>query len=476
MVKLAKIIFLLFLNFLISQIPSERLFVTMQMTDQVGVINTENSSVNQYIASDMEEIDSEISCMILEESTCGFVEGCEWSMGMCMGTIDASGIDTPHFIVMDEELGYWFLTTMTSGYVAQYSLVDNHLIDSFYVGDAPALLTIDTVRKKVYCSRTMPMSGMGMGDMMPSSESNKIQALDYGPSGLSESNISDYEIDSPAPHAIAISEDGNEIFTASNTTDWLYKINTITEEITGVVMDLNINNLSGQVIQRLKPIQCLSIGNKLFVTCSAGSWFNSFTGENSVIPGQLQMWNSDTMELIDFIELGNYTNPWHIKESPVDDVIYVSLGGDSEYETEGVASVSFTDNMLSLEWLTTNPIFNTLHGVDVSSDGEKIYVSARGDGFIHILNSSGVYLESISVGMMSMPGGICITKKGLPILGDSNNNKIINVVDIIKILNFVIMDDILLSPYEIFASDLTLDGVIDITDVVSIVDLIINNE
>ena len=39
MVKLAKIIFLLFLNFLISQIPSERLFVTMQMTDQVGVIN-----------------------------------------------------------------------------------------------------------------------------------------------------------------------------------------------------------------------------------------------------------------------------------------------------------------------------------------------------------------------------------------------------------------------------------------------------
>ena len=86
--------------------------------------------------------------MILEESTCGFVEGCEWSMGMCMGTIDASGIDTPHFIVMDEELGYWFLTTMTSGYVAQYSLVDNHLIDSFYVGDAPALLTIDTVRKR----------------------------------------------------------------------------------------------------------------------------------------------------------------------------------------------------------------------------------------------------------------------------------------------------------------------------------------
>ena len=67
-------------------------------------------------------------------------------------------------------------------------------------------------------------------------------------------------------------------------------------------------------------------------------------------------------------------------------------------------------------------------------------------------------------------------EKGLPILGDSNNNKIINVVDIIKILNFVIMDDILLSPYEIFASDLTLDGVIDITDVVSIVDLIINNE
>ena len=40
-----------------------------------------------------------------------------------------------------------------------------------------------------------------------------------------QTNISYYEIDSPTS-CNYISEDGNEIFTASNTTDWLYKINT----------------------------------------------------------------------------------------------------------------------------------------------------------------------------------------------------------------------------------------------------------
>ena len=89
-----------------------------------------------------------------------------------METMSSNNVNTPHFIVMDENLGYWFVTTIASGYVAQYSLVDNQLIDSYFVGDAPAILTIDIERQKIYCSRMMPMNGMG--DMMPSSDSNII--------------------------------------------------------------------------------------------------------------------------------------------------------------------------------------------------------------------------------------------------------------------------------------------------------------
>jgi len=523
---------LLFMSFAICQIPNERLYITIQMMDQVGIINTETNQIQNIIETEMQDnsngincmdiedemmcgmtegcewmmemcmeysmqncmdldlemecdsfdhcmwmddycMDSNESCMDIEdEMMCSMMDGCEWMMGMCMETMNSDDINTPHFIVMDENLGYWFVTTIASGYVAQYSLVDNQLIDSYFVGDAPAILTIDIERQKIYCSRMMPMNGMG--DMMPSSDSNVIQVLEYSSMGLTESVVSEYEIDSPAPHGLAINDDGTEIYTASNTTDWLYKINTITGDIIGAVMDSSINNPPNQVIQRLKPIQCLSIGNRLFVACSAGVWYNPFTGENSVIPGQLQLWDSDNMLLIDSIEFGDYTGPWHIKESPIDNIVYVALSGDNLYDTEGLASVRFNNDNLDLEWIATNPSFDTLHGIDVSEDGQKIYVSGRGDGFIHIFDNEGNYLSNIYTGGMSMLGGICITKENLPNLGDSNNDNIINVIDIIKIINYILNNTMIFSPYEIFASDLTLDNTIDISDVVSIINLIID--
>ena len=314
----------------------------------------------------------------------------------------------------------------------------------------------------------------GMGNIMPSSESNIIQILEYSSMGLTESIVSEYEIGSPAPHGLTINHDGTEVYTASNTTDWLYKINTITGNITGVVMDASINNPQDQVIQRLKPIQCLSVGDKLFVSCSAGVWYNPFTGENSVIPGQLQLWDSNNMALIDSIEFGDYTGPWHIINSPIDNIIYVALSGDNLYDTGGLAAVRFDNNNLELEWMSTDSSFETFHGIDISEDGQKIYVSGRGDSFIHIFDNSGNYLSNIYAGNMSMLGGICITKKSLPDLGDSNNNGIINVVDIIKIINSILDTTIIFSPYEILSSDLTMDNIIDISDVVNIVNLIID--
>ena len=412
-------------------------------------------------------------CMdIQDEMMCSMADDCEWIMGMCMESMNNNETNTPHFIVMDEILGYWFVSTIASGYVAQYSLINNQLIDKYFIGDAPAILAIDIEEQMIYCSRMMPMNGMG--DMMPASESQIIHSLNYSQMGLVESEINEYEITSPAPHGLAINHDGSEIYTASNTTDWLYKIYTDTGEIQSVSMDSNIGNPEGQVTQRLKPIQCLSIGNKLFVSCSAGSWYNPFTGENIIIPGLLQMWNSDTMQLIDLIEFGDYTGPWHIKESPIDEVIYVALSGDNLYETEGLAAVTFTNDILELDWITTNPLFDTLHGVDVSSDGQTIYVSGRGDGYIHIFNSNGDYIENLYTGGMSMLGGICTTKNSLPSLGDNNNDNIIDIIDLIIIVNFI-LEDLLLSPYQSYSSDINNDDIINIIDIIDIVNLILED-
>ena len=112
-----------------------------------------------------------------------------------------------------------------------------------------------------------------------------------------------------------------------------------------------------------------------------------------------------------------------------------------------------------------------MHGIDVSANGEKIYVSGRGDGYIHILNNAGEYISNIFIGSMSMLGGINILKKQLPSLGDSNNDSIINVVDIIQVINFI-LDNETLSPYSSFASDFNNDSIINILDITGIVSLI----
>ena len=184
---------LLFMSFAVCQIPNERLYITIQMMDQVGVINSETNQIYTIIETEMQDtddssmncmeldemmcdmnencewmmgmcvessiqgcvdynmeldcnmadgcmwmdnhcMDSNDSCMDIEdEMMCNMVDGCEWMMGMCMETMSSNDINTPHFIVMDENLGYWFVTTIASGYVAQYSLIDNQLIDSYFV-------------------------------------------------------------------------------------------------------------------------------------------------------------------------------------------------------------------------------------------------------------------------------------------------------------------------------------------------------
>ena len=460
---------LLFMSFIICQIPNERLYITIQMMDQVGVINTATNQIYTIIETEMQDTDDgNIDCMELDEMMCDMNESCEWMMGMCMETMSNNDINTPHFIVMDEKLGYWFVTTIASGYVAQYSLVDNQFIDSYFVGDAPAILAIDTENKKIYCSRMMSMNGMG--NMMPSSESHIIHSLNYSSMGLIDSDINEYQIGSPSPHGLAINYNGTEIYTASNTTDWLYKVYTQTGESVGVSM--GSGNPSDQTIQRLKPIQCLSIENRLFVTCSAGSWYNPFTGENTVIPGQLQLWDSDSMILLNTLELGDYTGPWHIKESSITNTIYVVLSGDSLYDTEGLAAVNFDNDTLELEWISSDSSFDTLHGIDVSSDGQRIYVSGRGDGYIHVFNNNGEYLNNIYTGNMAMLGGICIIKEGVPESGDSNNDNIINVIDVVHVINFII-NGAIPSPYEMYASDSDSNNIINVVDIISIINIIL---
>ena len=479
----------------------KQLYSTIQMMDQVMVVNPENLQIDQSISTEFSDgmqmqscmdysmemdcmmapgcewmmgmcMEAEDSCMDYSmEMDCDMDSGCEWMMGMCMESTDNNIMNTPHFIAMDEVNGYWFVTTIASGYVAQFSLLDNSLIDTYFVGDAPALLAVDSMHKKVYCSRMMPMNGMG--NMMPSSESNIIQALHYSSMGLSEVEGGIYEINSPAPHGLTINDDGSKIYTASNTADWVYEIDTDTGEIEGYPLDSELGNSPDQTTQRLKPIQCLFVDNKLFISCSAGTWYDPFSGLSEVIPGQLQMWDANTMILIDSIDLGEHSSPWHIASSPIDEVVYVALGGDNLYDTEGVSAVRYGNNALSIDWTVTDSSFDALHGVDVSYDGQMIFISGRGDGYIHVFDNSGNYISNLSLGSMAMLGGLAIEKKGTPYLGDLNNDNNTNIFDIVLSVESI-LSPMMISPYQGHACDINEDNNINVSDIVLLVNLVLS--
>ena len=473
-------------------------YVALQMFDQVGVINmdslqqidmidiTLNDNVDCSLFSD--EMDCSMiegcdwmndhcmasmdDCMdIDDEMGCNMVSDCEWVMNMCMESDDGGmnmGNNTPHFIAIDETNGYWFVSTISSGYVGRYSLESNIFIDKVFVDDSPAILTLDETNQKIYCSRMMPMGGM-----MDGAESTIIQEIDY--SGTSMINSNEFIIPSPAPHGISINTDGSEVYVSSNTADWLYKIIPETSEVIGVVMDTEISNPSEIETHRLKPIQCLSVSDSLlFVTCSGGIWVDPWTGQQEQISGKVQLWNSNSMSLIDTYEFDWNSSPWHIINSPVFEKVYVALSGDQLYEgSAGVVELDYSNSILSQSWFTSHEIFQSLHGIDISPDGETIFVSGRADGHLHIIDTEmGELQNSIPLSTnpsMVMAGGVATVKNLTSLLGDVNNDFMLDILDIVLMVNYILNSEVIFTQ----VADMNGDGIIDILDIVNLVNIIL---
>ena len=101
-----------------SNEPLSKLYVTLQGVDQVAVLDAENLEIIKLIDTDF--------------------NGSEMD-------------NTPHFVSIDKTNGYWFVTTIMSGYVGMYDLESDALIDTLMLGDSPALMTLDVDNKKLYC-------------------------------------------------------------------------------------------------------------------------------------------------------------------------------------------------------------------------------------------------------------------------------------------------------------------------------------
>ena len=100
----------------------------------------------------------------------------------------APGGNTPHFVVIDEENNFWFVTGLEGGYVAQFNLLTDEFIDTISIGSNPALMTINPSSKTLFTSRMnmSDMPGMGdMGNMGAMVATNIITGIYYTDMGLS---------------------------------------------------------------------------------------------------------------------------------------------------------------------------------------------------------------------------------------------------------------------------------------------------
>ena len=159
---------------------------------------------------------------------------------------------------------------------------------------------------------------------------------------------------------------------------------------------------------RLNPLQCLYVSdNLLFVACNGGGYIDWYGGEEVIIPGQVQLWNTTSpMALIDTIHFSLVSRPWHIINSPIQNHVFVTLAGTSG-QGSGVVCLSYENNALNIIWETYSEEFHTLHGIDISEDGSTVYVSDKLDDQLHILRSdNGQIIKSIPLSENSGAGGI----------------------------------------------------------------------
>tara|TARA_Y100001968_G_scaffold200270_1_gene183834 strand:+ start:1626 stop:2882 length:1257 start_codon:yes stop_codon:yes gene_type:complete len=389
--------------------PFYKVYIANQSQDYVTVINSDTEKIEKNIKVGL----GGINCMNFSNSIECEENECLWhemnGMEHCMNGGNHTG-NSPHFISIDEVNGFWFVTLMDAGYLEQYDLSNDSFIDRIQLGDLPALSSIDSENKKIYVSRmNMP------GHINMNAQTNVINVVSYSTDGLvneSEINICP-GCDGIGPHAISIDNANNQLYTASVLSDFIFKINLNNNEILENAMYNDEYAVPNIIIQRLKPIQCIYKDDYLFVSCSGGDW--SLGDED--ISGQIHMYNATTLEPVSlFSEFDSDTSPWHLVADN-SSRIYVTLSGQSILGGQGIACLSYSNQELSLIWHNKdlNENMDSPHGISLSYDESKIFVSDRGNGKFYILDAfTGeiLFQENLaieSIGSTAILGGVAST-------------------------------------------------------------------
>ena len=354
---------------------SSKLYIALQgMGDQVAVLNADDLSTYELVDINFSDI----------------------SMQMEM----------PHYIIIDELNGYWFLTTMGASSIGMFSSSTNEMIGApLTLTDSPALFEIDASTKTLYVSR-MPNVDLTGGGMMMGSNSFLIDKINYDSNGMILSQS--YDTGHSSPHAISINESADKIVTASLTHDYISKIDILGDTVESVSLDASINDSPSVEMNRLKPLEIVQRNGFAFISCMGG--YSSTTDED--LKGQVQMWDVDSMTMLSKLEFETNSNPWHIAHHPNQDILYVALSGyqDGSLGESNVVKLSYQNNELSVDGQSNQSGLTLLHGIEMSDDGQFVFVSSRSGGIYKFSSNNLELLASTNFTYMQAPGGIAFKR------------------------------------------------------------------
>jgi len=304
----------------------------------------------------------------------------------------ASILDAPHYITISPDKRYFYVSLIQEGFIEKFDVnVDYPFTktDRMQAGLNPAHIVIAPNGNSGYVTN---FDASGTERMVRKFSTNPFEIID---------TVSNVKM--KAPHGMAISNNGEYLYVASQIGEYIFKINLSSFEIeTDNGIDPSVPP-TGNGTGMYKPYQAvLSPDNTLlYVSCTASN--------------QVRVYNASDLTLINTIPVG--ANPLLMKFTNDGNYLFVCNKNDSSVTVINAASQSV---QTIIQGVGIQP-----HGVDFTSDGQYAIISCETQsgfdghhptvgskkyGVSRIIKVAGFELLSDKLEMGPFPAGIAIIK------------------------------------------------------------------
>ncbi len=299
-------------------------------------------------------------------------------------------MDSPHYLVLDELNGFWYVSLITSGFVLKFDLYTDELLDSLQVGNQPALMALDPVQQRLYVSRFMPLPGQSPSD------SREIQQIDTRTMTV----LAAVDVGADSPHGIALNAAGDTLWVASIQASHFFRIavNRFGEAgyqpesfkiDPGVPDNYGINDGLYEPLE----IELSPDGELLYITCS------------DVEVNELRAYSTADGSLQSSYDTG--LRPWHMIAASAGQTVYVTNNLGNSVSAIDLAARSGVGTI-------TDTSFHTPHGIAVTGDGQYLFVTSSAaagelDSYLHQIDAAqGKVIRSTWLGRDVMATGLAV--------------------------------------------------------------------